>query len=75
MTDDIAEKLVVPYSAVRGFYDPSVNFELEFDAPPVLESAETVPLEIAPPETKTAAEKPADGSAQVVSLDSFRQKK
>ncbi len=28
---DIPEKLEVPYAAVRGFYDPSVNFELEFD--------------------------------------------
>ncbi|WP_099864675.1 SspB family protein [Pararhizobium haloflavum] len=28
---DTPEKLVVPFSAVRGFYDPSVNFELEFD--------------------------------------------
>lgn len=28
---DIPEKLVIPYSAIRGFYDPSVNFELEFD--------------------------------------------
>lgn len=28
---DIPEKLVVPFSAIRGFYDPSVNFELEFD--------------------------------------------
>ena len=28
---DIPEKLEIPYAAVRGFYDPSVNFELEFD--------------------------------------------
>lgn len=28
---DIPEKLEIPFSAVRGFYDPSVNFELEFD--------------------------------------------
>ncbi|RCS25442.1 hypothetical protein DUT91_01150 [Phyllobacterium salinisoli] len=28
---DVPERLVVPFSAVRGFYDPSVNFELEFD--------------------------------------------
>jgi hypothetical protein len=31
---DTPERLVVPFSAVRGFYDPSVNFELEFDAEP-----------------------------------------
>lgn len=28
---DIPEKLYIPYAAIRGFYDPSVNFELEFD--------------------------------------------
>ncbi|MEM0900024.1 MAG: SspB family protein [Pseudomonadota bacterium] len=28
---DIPEMLYVPYGAIRGFYDPSVNFELEFD--------------------------------------------
>jgi hypothetical protein len=27
----VPEKLEIPFSAVRGFYDPSVNFELEFD--------------------------------------------
>ena len=31
---DVPEKLEVPFSAVRGFYDPSVNFELEFDVKP-----------------------------------------
>ena len=31
---DVPEKLEVPFSAVRGFYDPSVNFELEFDVRP-----------------------------------------
>lgn len=29
---DTPEKLFVPFAAVRGFYDPSVNFELEFDS-------------------------------------------
>jgi hypothetical protein len=28
---DIPERLEIPFAAVRGFYDPSVNFELEFD--------------------------------------------
>ncbi len=28
---DKPEKLHIPFAAVRGFYDPSVNFELEFD--------------------------------------------
>ncbi|OCW55693.1 SspB family protein [Hoeflea olei] len=28
---DKPEKLIIPFAAIRGFYDPSVNFELEFD--------------------------------------------
>lgn len=28
---DKPEKLVIPFASIRGFYDPSVNFELEFD--------------------------------------------
>lgn len=27
----VAEKLLVPYSAIKGFFDPSVQFALEFD--------------------------------------------
>ena len=75
--NDIAEKLVVPFSAVRGFYDPSVNFELEFDAP--AEVNEPIALEpaavVVPAISQAEKPAPAEGSAQVVSLDSFRQKK
>ncbi|MEC5292651.1 SspB family protein [Aurantimonas sp. C2-6-R+9] len=28
---DIPERLLIPFAAIRGFYDPAVNFELEFD--------------------------------------------
>lgn len=55
---DVPEKLVVPFSAVRGFYDPSVNFELEFDVKQENGETETTAGEvttIAP----TEAEKPA----------------
>jgi hypothetical protein len=34
---DIPEKLEIPFAAVRGFYDPSVNFELEFDVKPAVD--------------------------------------
>jgi uncharacterized protein len=43
---DVPEKLEVPFSAVRGFYDPSVNFELEFDVKS--ESAPGLPAEVTP---------------------------
>ncbi|MCQ8784034.1 SspB family protein [Mangrovibrevibacter kandeliae] len=94
---DVPERLLVPFAAIRGFYDPAVNFELEFDvreteaanqtseeapltlAPPA--SARAKPLEKAPKAaakqgaTPEAADADADkGSAEVVSLDSFRKK-
>jgi uncharacterized protein len=47
---DVPEKLEIPFSAVRGFYDPSVNFELEFDVK--TEAA-------APAVVKPVTEKPA----------------
>jgi uncharacterized protein len=80
--NDIAEKLGVPFSAVRGFYDPSVNFELEFDAPAsgsVVVEEDIVEATTPPPVLTPvkSVDKPAapDGGAQVVSLDSFRHKK
>ncbi|WP_127522943.1 SspB family protein [Mesorhizobium sp. Z1-4] len=36
---DVSEKLEIPFSAVRGFYDPSVSFELEFDVKPEADAA------------------------------------
>ncbi|WP_312796519.1 SspB family protein [Tianweitania sp.] len=39
---DVPEKLEIPFAAVRGFYDPSVNFELEFDVKPVEPAAAPV---------------------------------
>ncbi|MFQ0812910.1 hypothetical protein AVM02_11635 [Brucella anthropi] len=66
---DIPEKLTVPFSAVRGFYDPSVNFELEFDvavAQPESDNDEggnVAPIEILPTETPVEkAEKPKSKS-------------
>ena len=85
---DKPEKLVVPFAAIRGFYDPSVNFELEFDT--VLEEAandsddettsEAELAEIVEELVDGETDKPApseDGAksgAEVVSLDSFRKK-
>lgn len=85
---DVPEKLEIPFSAVRGFYDPSVNFELEFevkteaDAPalPVAAKPKLAPVAteqtdkpVAEAEEK-AAEDDAPKSGQVVSLDAFRKK-
>lgn len=69
---DVPERLEIPYSAVRGFYDPSVNFELEFDvkaeaaasvdAPPAIRKPEAVPAKAsakkAEPKPKAETPKP-----------------
>lgn len=86
---DIPEKLEIPFAAVRGFYDPSVNFELEFDVrtdTPAEPEAEPEPKQPAaaaggkkPGHKKaSAAEKGSAAEsgkgAEVVSLDAFRKK-
>ncbi len=52
---DVAEKLEVPFSAVRGFYDPSVSFELEFD----VKQAEEAAVPVAPLPKPAPAPRPA----------------
>jgi hypothetical protein len=82
---DTPEKLVIPFNAIRGFYDPSVNFELEFDvaATEEDEGAEITAYPIAQSEKTADAETDAtaktgdDGKKEggsVISLDSFRKK-
>ena len=76
---DIPERLLVPFAAIKGFYDPSVNFELEFDVelePVAEEQGEVapVPLAVAAPAPSKEEDKDEGGSADVVSLDAFRKK-
>ncbi|CAD7023550.1 hypothetical protein REJC140_00248 [Pseudorhizobium endolithicum] len=78
---DTPERLVIPFNAIRGFYDPSVNFELEFEVPLAEEDDQStaeitaIPVE---PVAKAEPTAPAEGEekkpASVVSLDSFRKK-
>ena len=80
---DKPEKLTVPFSSVRGFYDPSVNFELEFDVAAIEEhggaeittypEAQTAEVQVVAVEGETGEAKPA-GAGSVVSLDAFRKK-
>ena len=77
---DTPEKLVVPFNAIRGFYDPSVNFELEFDVPLADEDENDAeitayPLDVPAKVEETegaASDEKKEGS--VVSLDAFRKK-
>jgi uncharacterized protein len=72
--NQIPSKLVVPYSAITGFHDPAVNFELRFqaqegpgDGPEPHDEAENDGPATTPPATS------GDGS-NVVSID-FKRKK
>jgi len=83
----IPERLVVPFSSIKSFLDPSVKFQLQFDPSDVAAetAAETLPAVPAtsalpvpvtePPAAESEAEpaKPSEG-AEVVRLDRFRKK-
>ena len=63
------KRLSVPYAAVTRFYDPSVQFLLQFEAPA---AAEAKPADV---EDVAATEPPPpEGEAKIVSLDQFRKK-
>lgn len=81
--DGQAEKLSIPFSAIKGFFDPSVQFGLQFEpasseevdvtlsAPTPVEANEAT----AEPREETGEEATGEDSGQkVVSLDSFRKK-
>ena len=60
---DVPERLEIPFSAVRGFYDPSVNFELEFDVK--TEQAPALPAKTsAKPKAEPVASPPAAKAAE-----------
>lgn len=64
------KRLSIPYAAVTRFYDPSVQFLLQFETPA---SEATAPEPEPEPEPEAAA--PAGGGeAKIVSLDQFRKK-
>jgi len=78
--DDKPETLVIPFTAIKGFFDPSVQFGLELKSSTPLptedETAEaTEPTKLVP---STAAAVPSAATEpageKVVSLDAFRKK-
>jgi uncharacterized protein len=80
----IPERLVVPFNAIKSFFDPSVQFGLQFEPADAATEAPTANLPAAPaPSAVTVAApveekqdepaKPGDG-AEVVRLDRFRKK-
>ncbi|WP_119268299.1 SspB family protein [Taklimakanibacter deserti] len=77
--DNIPEKLVVPFNAIKGFLDPHVQFGLQFETVKV-EAPAKEPEALAKPAVLEPAVTAADPAAaeadtgRVVSLDSFRKK-
>ncbi|HRH20695.1 MAG TPA: ClpXP protease specificity-enhancing factor SspB [Brevundimonas sp.] len=63
------KKLVVPYAAITRFYDPSVQFVLQFEPPFITEVEEDEP-----DPTDEDDDGPQDDGPKVVSLDQFRKK-
>lgn len=74
----VTEKLYIPFSAIKGFFDPAVQFGLQFDPAKAPQPA-ALP-EPAPAARPAEAREPADAAstpdagAAVVSLDAFRKK-
>jgi uncharacterized protein len=84
----IPERLVVPFNSIKSFFDPSVQFGLQFEAAdpaaetPAAAGVPSTSLPASPAASALAApasedkdepEKPAEG-AEVVRLDRFRKK-
>jgi hypothetical protein len=61
------ENLVIPFSALKGFFDPSVQFALRFD----VTDENGGEIDGSEPATDAPEENPSE---KVVSLDSFRKK-
>jgi uncharacterized protein len=85
----IPERLVVPFASIKSFFDPSVQFGLQFDPSDAAAEATAANLPAAPapsaltvpaspaaspaPENRDEPAKPSEG-AEVVRLDRFRKK-
>jgi len=69
----IPRVLNMPYSAVTRFYDPSVQFLLQFETPATVEDIAEEIAAAAPAPVEAPAPIESDGP-KVVSLDQFRKK-
>src|SRR3984885_11484836 len=67
------KRLSVPYAAVTRFYDPSVQFLLQFE-PPAAEAKEAPEPDPADDADREPPQGGGDGEAKIVSLDQFRKK-
>lgn len=68
------KRLSVPYAAVTRFYDPSVQFLLQFEAVDEVREDVPEPAPEAEAEAPAAETLPGEEGPKVVSLDQFRKK-
>ncbi|MNL42808.1 Stringent starvation protein B [compost metagenome] len=70
------EMLHIPFAAIKGFFDPSVQFGLQFDPATAADDRDAEEAEADVETEEAAGETPApEGSGEkVVSLDAFRKK-
>ncbi|WP_414692527.1 SspB family protein [Phenylobacterium sp.] len=69
------KRLSVPYAAVTRFYDPSVQWLLQFEPPPPAPAEARLPSAApAEPPDPEGAPAPAKDGSKIVSLDQFRKK-
>lgn len=64
--DKIAERLVVPFDSITGFFDPSVKFGLKFEA--VQADVDSVPATKAPAKPRKTPKAKAEGDAPIATL-------
>ncbi len=84
----VPEKIAVPFASIKSFFDPSVQFGLQFETLEAQPQSETAPESAAPAEIKAAivetapeeakpqaaAASPDRPSGEIVRLDRFRKK-
>lgn len=82
----VAENLRVPFASIKGFFDPSVSFGLQFDpanatgdtdgeAPEAADAATPTPVAAEPADDQDRQAEPAEADGEkIVSLDNFRRK-
>lgn len=78
------ERLYIPFDAIVGFADPSVNFGLQFKAaesdfaeigPGEMQDIEEIDDSDAPPKSEDGGSDGEQKTGEVVALDAFRKKK
>ena len=68
------KKLSVPYAAITRFYDPSVQYLLQFEPPPPAQPALSIDKTSKVRKAKASEPVPESDEPKVVSLDQFRKK-